>query len=487
VRRLVAAATVAAVLSACGSTVQLRDPAALTGSNDGLGGTGSTGTSGLVAPPDGGTAVIPGPGQSSTATPGGSGSTGTTGGSAALPSARSGASGRGYTATTIRMGFTISSNGAAALGSFGLGASLADQKLLVRTWVDRTNAAGGINGRKLVPVYFDYSATGNVNTQDQAACAAFTQDTTVFAATGVRAGATGSGDSLTPCLAKAGVPWLSGTGDDHKWRQYLPAMYSTADMSRTREERVLVQALAAQGILTSRAKIGVIINDSTDNMTRAVREGMVPALARLGLTITRQITIVNAQSESTGAELQMFAAGVTHVLFAAPGGAGAAFFMLAANSQRRSYVYGVSTQDAPGIALQSLAPAEQLKNAHGYGYRPGLDVDDGHQPPQTAPMRTCFDFYKSRGFGTTSLNRPAMALICDSVTLVREALAGVAVPTQAGFARVVDGFGTGLAVASTFQSRFSATQHDGIGAYRDLGYSTGCSCFVYSGAIRSLR
>ncbi|MCW2545073.1 MAG: hypothetical protein JWM40_2625 [Frankiales bacterium] len=482
-KRIAAAALAASLLSACGSTVQLRETGTLPNGNQGLGGDTTTTepAPGTVNP---GTPVTRGPSQRPTSATGGS--SGTTGGTTGGPLPASGATGRGYTATVIRMGFTISSNGAAALGSFGLGASLADQKLLVRTWVDRTNAAGGIAGRKLVPVYFDYSATGNVNTQDQAACAAFTQDTTVFAATGIRAGATGSGDSLTPCLAKAGVPWLSGTGDDHKWRQYLPAMYSTADMSRTREERVLIEALGAQGILTPRAKVGVIVNDSTDNMTRAVREGMVPALARLGLKVTRQITIVNAQSESTGAELQMFSAGVTHVLFAAPGGAGAAFFMLAANSQRRSYVYGVSTQDAPGIALQSLAPAEQLKNAHGYGYRPGLDVDDAHQPTQTAPMRTCFDFYKSRGFSTTSLNRAAMAMICDSVTLVRDALAGVAVPTQAAFARVVGGFGTQLPVASTFLSRFSPTQHDGVGAYRDLGYSAGCSCFVYSGALRPL-
>jgi ABC-type branched-subunit amino acid transport system substrate-binding protein len=392
--------------------------------------------------------------------------------------------GPGYSATELRLGFSISSDASGALGSIGLGVTIANQKDLVNTWLARVNREGGVAGRKVVPVFYDYSATGNVQTQDQAACSTWTQDNRVFAASGVRAGASGGGDDLTPCLAKAGVPWLNGNGDAHKWTQYLSSMYSTLSMNRTREERVLVESLAQQGFFTPKAKIGVIINDTSDNMSRAVDEGMVPALRRLGLTISKRFVETLAESQSTNAELQMFAAGVTHVLFAAPGGAAPSFFMQAAQNQGRTYRYGISSQDAPGLTVQSLAPAQQAKNAVGYGYQPGLDVDAHNQPTPTAPMRACFSYYRSKGFDTGSLNQAAMGLICDSVNLLETALRGQVNPTRDSFAAAVARLGTSFGAASTFSTRFSAVQHDGIGSARNLYFDAGCSCFRYRGPIR---
>ncbi len=493
-RRRTALLVLPFVLSACGSTVQYRGTQA---AGDGLSadpglqtpattttGTGTTGTAGALAPGGGpgGTGGAAG-GTTGVAAPGGS--TSATGGGA-VPQGAALGSGPGYTSKEIRIGFSTSNDAGKVLGSAGLGVQIADQNQLVKVWLAKVNAAGGIAGRKVVPVFYDYKATGDLPTQDQAACATWTQDTRVFAATGVRAGTTGSGDNLTPCLAKSGVPWLAATGDDHKWQQYLPAMYSTGDMSRTREEKVLIESLAAQSFFGSGTKIGVVISDATADMSRAVKEGMEPALARLGLTITRRIVIANAQTESTNAELQMFAAGVTHVLFAAPGGAAASEFMLAAHSQQRTYHYGISTQDVPGIAVQTIAGSaqEQLRNARGYGYRPGFDVDSNNQPADTPAMKSCFDYYKGKGFDTSSLNRAGMALICDSVNLLKQSLEGQRSPSQAGLGQAVAALGTRFPVATTFTSAFSTQQHDGIGSYRFLTYDTGCSCFRYLGALR---
>jgi hypothetical protein len=429
----------------------------------------------------------------------GSGTTGTTpagtpGGPASVPSGGPTApgggggvlgSGRGFTAKEIRLGFSTSNDAGKALGAFGLGVAIADQEDLVKTWLAKVNREGGIAGRSVVPVFYDYKATGDTNTSDQAACQTWTQDTRVFAATGVRAGTTGNGDNLTPCLSKAGVPWLASSGDQHMFDQYLPTVYTTSEMNHTREERVLVESLAAEGILTKSAKVGVIINDTLSDMSRAVKEAMEPALARLGLTITKRVVIANAFTESTNAELQMYASGVTHVLFAAPGGAAASQFMSAAQSQRHTYQYGVSTQDAPGIALQALAPPNQLKNAHGYGYAPGRDVDSNNQPAETPAMKSCFDYYRSKGYDTGGLNRSGMALICDSVGLLREAFRNQTALSLTGLVNAVAGFGTRLQVASTFTSRFTARQHDGVGSYRYISYVTDCSCFRYTGALRT--
>lgn len=394
------------------------------------------------------------------------------------------AAGAGYSATQIKIGFAISSDASKALGGFGLGVSVADQKQLVDTWVAKVNATGGIAGRRVVPVFYDYSATGNIETQDQEACSTWTQDDRVFAATGVRAGASGSGDNLTPCLAKAGVAWLNAAGDQHKWNSYFRSMYATGTMTRTREERVLVESLARQGFFTPHAKIGVIINDSGENMSRAVDEGMVPALRKLGLSITKRFMETVAESQSTNAELQMFSAGVTHVLFAAPGGAAPSFFMQAAQNQARTYHYGLSSQDAPGLTVQSLAPANQAKNAVGVGYQPGVDVDAHNQPPPTGGMRSCFDYYRSKGFDTGSLNQAAMAIICDGLNLVRAALQGQVNPTLDSFAAGVARLGGSFAAAGTFSTYFGADRHDGPASTRDLAFGTACGCFQYRGPLR---
>jgi ABC-type branched-subunit amino acid transport system substrate-binding protein len=480
------------VLSACGSTVQYRGTQAVgdglsnvpgQSSTGGTTGLGTTGTAGALTPggSSGGTGSSTGGGTTGLTTPGGS----STSGGVQVPRGTSLRGGKGYTAKEIRIGFSTSNDAGRALGGLGLGVQLADQNLLVNTWLKKVNAEGGIAGRKIVPVFFDYKATGDTPTQDQAACATWTQDTRVFAATGIRAGTTGTGDNLTPCLAKAGVPWLAASGDVHKWQQYLAAMFSTGDMNATREERVLVESLAAQGFFAPKDKIGIIINNAQDDMGRAVKEGMEPALAKLGLTLTRQIVISNPQSESNSAELQMFAAGVTNVLFAAPGGAAASQFMIAAESQGRTYKYGISSQDSPGLTVQALAPANQAKHAVGYGYQPGLDVDANNQPAETTAMKTCFNYYRSKGFDTGSLNRAAMSMICDAITLVKEGLKGQVNPTQTSFGQGVAVLGTRLPVASTFTSAFSATQHDGIGSYRFLIYEAGCKCFHYSGGLKA--
>ena len=483
-------------LAACGTTVpaaeQLGAGAAVAGSAgspelQGLGGDPTAPTASDPVGPGGttaGPAVVGGLPAGAPDQPGSAAADPSSSAAAAPAAGAPLASGRGYTDKQIRLGFSISSDASRALGATGLAVGIADQQALVRTYLDKDNREGGIAGRVVVPVFYDYSAGGDLNAQDQAACATWTQDTPVFAATGVRAGTTGSGDTLTPCLAKAGVPWLQGAGDQHKWARYLPAMYNVAAVNATREARLLIESLAAQGFLPSTAKVGVVVNDNQGDYSRTVKEGMEPALAKLGLRISKQVVISNPQTQSSNAELQMATSGVTHVLFAAPGGAAAAQFMISADSQGRTYRYGISSQDAPGLTVQALAPHRQLLTAAGYGYKPSLDVDGSNQPPQTAGMKACFGYYTSKGYDTESLNRAAMAIICDSVELVRAALAGQAAPSQASMAEAVARLGRTLPSAGTFATSFSAQQHDGAGGYRFLRYDGERRAFRYVGDVR---
>ena len=99
-------------------------------------------------------------------------------------------------------------------------------------------------------------------------------------------------------------------------------------------------------------------------------------------------------------------------------------------------------------------------------------------------MKACFDYYRSKGYSTASLNQSAMALICDSVNLLKVALQGQLNPTRDSLAGAVAALGTTFGAASTFSTRFTATQHDGIGSVRPLWFDPGCSCFRYRGALQ---
>ncbi len=71
---------------------------------------------------------------------------------------------------------------------------------------------------------------------------------------------------------------------------------------------------------------------------------------------------------------------------------------------------------------------------------------------------------------------------CSAWWLLRDAInASGGVLTRAGFVDGLARLGTSFLTAGNFANRFTATQHDGVGAYRFFGYDDGCGCMRYTG------
>jgi hypothetical protein len=490
------------LLAGCGTTVPQTaqgtlgsgvGSSAAPAAGDGLGGAaagrpagGAPGSalagSGTSGAPSGG-AGRPAASSGSLPVAGGSGPASVGPNGATAPSA--GRSGFGFTPTELKVGVSISSDANAALSAFGAnGVAFPDGKALANTYVAHLNKTGGIAGRKVKPVFYDYKASGNVETSDAAACAAWTQDDHVVGALGIRAGATGTNDSLTPCLTKAGVPWMSGEGDQKKFAMYPSTLYAPSTINLTRLEKAVVDALAKDGFFTPGAKIGVMYQDNLE-MKRAVDEGLVPALRVHGLSLFKRAATGNAFTESSNIELQFATAGVTHVLFVAPGGAAPWQFMQSASQNQHHYRYGVSSDDYPSVVLEQLAPKDQLATTSGFGYRPVGDVNAQQAPPPTKGLAACLTVFHDAGYDTAgATSQLAMAYLCDAFQLLRAGWSG---QTQLGTASLREGIerlGRSFAVARAFAARFEPGRtHDGAAAYRMLHWGSGCSCFQYAGPV----
>ncbi|MHB8463861.1 MAG: ABC transporter substrate-binding protein [Acidimicrobiales bacterium] len=105
---------------------------------------------------------------------------GAPGGSVHIPPGTLGPSDRGVTATSIRVGVTILDLG--GVGKVGVslpGYSPAHQEQVWSGYFNELNKRGGINGRKVTPVYQEYDITSTDSMQ--AACLSLTQDHKVFA------------------------------------------------------------------------------------------------------------------------------------------------------------------------------------------------------------------------------------------------------------------------------------------------------------------
>jgi ABC-type branched-subunit amino acid transport system substrate-binding protein len=391
----------------------------------------------------------------------------------------------------VRVGITYVEGADKAFAAIGASTIvLGDTKAQYQAMIDHVNSTGGLAGRKVVPVWFAYKVTGDTEGQHQAACAAFTQDTHVLFATGLTLSFGPSGNTLVPCLAKAGSMWI-GTprADDAFWSTYHRFSYSPDEANSTRELASLVDSAAAQGYFGSSPKIGLVQIDKPE-ISRAVETGLKPALARKGLKVAETVIVPSTDSGFPAAVsssvLRFSSAGVTHVMFAAPGGGGPDYFMTTANSQHYKPRYALSSWDAPSV-VQSLAPADQLKGTVGQGYSPVVDVDGAHDPGDTPATKQCLDIYKAAHIDTSSrLAVGVMYMACDTLLFARLGLTRAPSYDPAGFEQAVDAMGTAFPTAATFSSRFHPGPHDGVGSYRYLIFGDDCTCFRYVGGLRDM-
>jgi ABC-type branched-subunit amino acid transport system substrate-binding protein len=484
-RALLAGGCLALVATAaCGTTVSGRalDSATGTGLQPGPGVAASSGAAGT-------TDVV---GQAPVGQQPGPGLAGAPAGSSTMPSVP-GASASLPPVTTavvpskkpLVIGVITSGNAGALLGALGVNANYGDQRKQSQAIADYLNAHGGIQGHPIKLTFYDYDTTGGGPGNAQAACAAFTQDQHAFASIGVA----GMDDNYHACAAKAGMLVLTdGDIKSAAFFKRFPTTVLISDAVQVRRYAAMVYALHNEGFFTPGAKIGLLYNDEPNDQ-QGIREGMKPALAKLGLKVSDEITMnpndtSGYASAQSSAALKFQADGITHILF---GAATAWTFDQTAAQQHYYPMQGVDSRQSPGLLMQTVDSPQSLVNTWGFGYQPVQDVDARHDPgPVSDRQSLCTSILKAAGqsASATRLSLGAALYLCDELFFARDALAGQPDTSKASFLRGVAALGSSYHSTLTFRTQFSASQHDGAQAYRPLRYKTDCSCFTYTGPAR---
>jgi ABC-type branched-subunit amino acid transport system substrate-binding protein len=392
--------------------------------------------------------------------------------------------GRGVTATEIRVGVYVARNGDAAFKSFGVAASPGDNEKQARAVLDQINAEGGLRGRKFTPVFQSFDLTSSDReAADQAACETWKKDKPVFAVVSMMQ----ESDVLFQCLAKAGIPYVSNnaTLDGTDLRSFPGLLFQPSDMTTERLVKGYIGSLFAQGFLTPTSKVGWLVVDNARG-NRSLKNIIAPEMARRGLNLAavgKLSTGANGPNQS-GFVLQFRNANVDRVLTLQ---ASPLFFMQQAESQQYHPLYGIHSGYAPGF-LQTAAPAAQLKGAKAFAWLPVADTDASNDPgAPTSRAALCQQLMQRSGQDTTVRTALLTGLwYCDALLFIRDALAEAPNLTQRDLALGARALKGSYVSGATFSTSFVNGRQDGVAAYRDLAYQEACSCFRYSGPVRSL-
>ena len=413
--RAVAGAAVAVLVAGCGSTLQNTGAEAQDGLVPGVGPTGDGLSSGVPLAPGATTGpgadglsvpggVVTGPGGTVTG-PGGTSTLGPTSG-AVSPGAPSGA----RITAPISLGFLYAVNDGAAPAGIDNGNTITPGGVM-RALVDSWNDSGGIGGRKIEPVYAElHSYSSNYEQQIAAACSTFTEDNHVVA---VLATFQYYSEQLLNCLAEDNVLLVSGdfVAPDRQDAQRYPLFVTPLSQIGEDRESSVVRHLAADGFLSSRNRVGVIVEDCAVG-NRIHQNGLVPALRDAGVPLASTFRTSCFQSlqdfgsqtsQMSSAVLQFRRAQVDRVMVVSAAAEANIVFAFSEVAENQGYRpgYALSTVAIP-IALQLNAPAPQMQNMRGVGWLPVLDTSLRSQVPATPTAAKCLRRLKDEGVTTQS-------------------------------------------------------------------------------------
>ncbi len=404
----------------------------------------------------------------------------------AAPSA--GFTGLGVTATEIKIGITLVQAGAIFGDITGVPVDFGDTRAQANAVVDYVNKHGGIAGRKVVPVYynFDLARPGLTDGQsEQEACSAWTEDNKVFSVINTAL----ARQALLVCLAGRGVPGIhNGMPVDEqtlkKYRNFWYAGYGGAALTLDRIAEKQVKVFTRQNFFGSNAVVGIEYFDDPA-YKRVIDQVFKPELARAGVKKVVLQAAPRGGIEATSYVTSFRGAGVTHVLFLGEESLYALFFMRAADTQAYLPRYGLHTGMAMGQLLQQTSPKRQLANANAFGWTPVVDVDNAHDPGPVSTRNTlCYDIQRKAGQDMSNRGAATTAIgYCDGLFLLQDALAKVARIDVPGLAAGIAGLGTTYVSPGVFGTNF--LRPDGVDAYRDIQFKQDCGCFQYIGPTKA--
>jgi ABC-type branched-subunit amino acid transport system substrate-binding protein len=359
----------------------------------------------------------------------------------------------------------------------------------VRALVQNYNAHGGIAGRRIKLVEYTMEATdASWDTEFEAACAKFTQDTHVDAVITAIGGF--FSDSYETCLSKAGAidieAYTIGAVDDDTYARY-PRLFTVGAITVNRKISGMLNVLTSRGHLSKANKIGVIVEDCSYNV-RAFNATFVPLARRLGLSIVRRdigclrgFNGLGAFASQVSANVLPFRTdGVDRVMFVS----GFEWYALAsfsqtAHSQQYAPFYALSSATQPGANISNY-PKDDLPRMTGVGWLP--DTDLTADPVTSSATRRCRSIFTSlKIVVSTKADRATVDVVCDAFFLLEAGLTASKGHAREALVSGLESLGTSYVspYSLTGATRYDEQRHDGPRTFSVFTYKTSCSCFTY--------
>ncbi|MGH2685177.1 MAG: hypothetical protein ACRDJP_06915 [Actinomycetota bacterium] len=488
--------------TACGSTVPksaqvggqpvagveeggLGIPTEVAGQEAGVGGGGGTGAGG---------------GTSGTGTTGGTGSGGTDGGGGGGKGGKGGgggaALGPGITDKKIYVAMSYADAGSANQAAFGTPLDV-DARKPYNAMIKEVNAAGGILGRDIEPIYYEFSAATTarpIDQQAQAACAHWTQDHEVFFML-----ASDASGILQECAHKAGAvhPMAIGSALPEEFTKF-PHYVEMAGLNFIRSGDVTITGLANGGYFEGTPRIGIILWDHPAYRD-ALDRGYLPALRGKGFDLATEPAYITppqqfndlaaTSADVNSAVLRFQTQGITHVMIlAGPAGlcSGACLESLVLNrSKSQGYYprYGFNANNLPVAGQQAgLYPNDQLRRSVAVEWS-ALDegTDEGWKTNQA--RESCYALMRKHGVPLENANQKGYAsFACDQFRFIQLVIGKMdGAPLNAdNFMVGVNKVGGSFASINAFATNITAKQHDGVAAARNMSFQDGCECYKWT-------
>lgn len=385
--------------------------------------------------------------------------------------------GPGVSDKSIKIGIYTAQGASDLFKSVGIkAADLGNMLRQAQAVVGWVNANGGAGGRKLeiVPHEVDIAAA---ETASQAACAAFTQDTKVFAVVSPL-----GDDQLWECLAKANTMAISNADPPSPavMRRLGPYRYVPSSFNPTRAHSALVRSLLEDKWFDGKSPVGVVLEDK-ERYRAAVRDAIRPQLEAAGISVVEGVVDPSSSQAIQAFVLRMKNAGVKELILMG-GGYG---FMATAPSQNYFPKYAFTSEATPAIVAQNVTP-RSMQGFRGIGWVPSVDVlaaqDDR---PLGARQTLCRKILKDAGEDIAQRSVDYIgSQYCDAILFLKDSLDAAAAPNATEFQKAVQALGTTMPSALTFSTRFGPGRaNDGGEGFRPIAFDQGCSCIRYVGPV----
>src|SRR5439155_18191888 len=255
---------------------------------------------------------------------------------------------------------------------------------------------------------------------------------------------------------------------------------------------------AAEGYFHPGAKIGILTWDSPA-YHEAVDKGYVPALKKLGLELATDPAYISvaqnlqdlgsSSAAVNGAVLKFSAQGIDHV-FIVDGTAGVCgtgclttLFLRRAESQHYTPRYGFNDNNDPISGEEAgLYPKDQLHGSISVGW---IDSEKSRDAGwhQNAARDRCYALMRKHSVDLSNQTAQGNALIaCEELWFMEAAVGatGNAPVTADNFMVGVNALAYSFDAPSAYGTHYSATQHDGAVAVRDVRFNDPCTCYRYT-------